>query len=504
MPGPENHKGHNEAGGSEPDSPDTPSHDIQSNGDSDGNEEELLERMRGDAVGDTMYSRRFVLQTLMRLSQQDEGPLSQELEDALCKVWDMSVSRELVALLLENDAIGLLMYAITGSDDVRLYEILIGMLGNMCAQVECVEQLTMNPDWIETLLKLATCMDTGMLLQLMRVYQYIMTHVMSGKEKFAIDFYICFAAFEGSSRHLGFILQQSVSDELLSATLKAINAVLASCAMVEEENAGTDLNLKPFADVFLVQELCDGVNSAFMRLMRDDQAKQADEVNGDHGDLPPSNEDTDAEEDADVGYSACAPKISCEVEIIQTYLNICTILVQLPEAQDGCLMDVYAPNIMNCLNRILLFLQQPMQLLPMGERQEEYLEDLAHICSRLKYFYHRDAFVNLLKIWSRLRQHIEDYNESNTGDNSSGDGFDTDEEDDVPREQYVENAFKLLRLMAYMLVKADSVVDLQEIIKVDKIENFMSSLKAEQDVIFSKAHERLSESLDKDQGSGQA
>jgi len=86
-----------------------------------------------------------------------------------------------------------------------------------------------------------------------------------------------FAAFENSDQNLGSILQQSVSDELVKAALKATNVVLASCALVKEENAKTTLILKPCAQVFFVQELCDGVNSAFLRLMRDDHAELADD-----------------------------------------------------------------------------------------------------------------------------------------------------------------------------------------------------------------------------------
>lgn len=349
-------------------------HGIQNNEDADdADENELLERMRGDAVGETMYSKKFILQTLMKLSQQ-HTTLELELEDDLCKVWDMSVAPEVVALLLENDAIELIMFAISSSEDVRLYEILIGLLGNMCAQVNCVEQLTAHPDWIEMLIKLTTCMDTCMLQQLMRVYQHVMAQVVSGKEQLAIDWYICFSACDSAAKNLGFILQQSVSDELLIAALKAINAVLASCALVEEENAQSNIQLRPFAEIFLVQELCDGVNNAFIRLMRDDLAKQADEIDGVMDDNEDANHDDDGDED-----ESSSPKISCDIEVIQTYLNICTILVQLPEAQIS--MDSYAPSIMFCLTRILKFLQQPMQLIPLGERQEEYLEDLAHICS---------------------------------------------------------------------------------------------------------------------------
>ncbi|KAM8714357.1 hypothetical protein ACLKA7_014482 [Drosophila subpalustris] len=458
-------------------------HGIQNSEDAaDAEEQELITRMRADAVDNTMYSKKFILQTLMTLSQQPEQTaLDEELEDDLCKLWDISVTPEVVAFLLENDVIELIASAISISEDVRLYEILIGLLGNMCAQVECVEQLTANAEWIEMLLKLTTCMDTCMLLQLMRLYQYVMAHVVSGKEQLAIDWYNCFAACDSSAKNLGFILQQSVSDELLIAALKATNAVLASCALVEEENAQSDHNLRPFAEVFLKQELCDGVNNAFVRLMRDDLAKQADEIGGEAGDQVTAEEDGEESND-----EPNTPKINCDIEVIQTYLNICTILVQLPEAQAS--MDLYASSIMYCLTRILIFLQQPMQLLPLGERQEEYLEDLAHICSCLKYYYDKGTFVHILNVWLILREHIENYAEYDEND------FDAYE--DEPRSQYEENAFKLLRLLGHMVIQVDASVIMTDIEEIDviKVELFRNALQADQDedALLHRAHQRLS------------
>jgi len=115
----------------------------------DAEEVELLERMRGDAVGDMMFSSQFILQTVLKLVElQSKSSLEQ--------VWDMSVSPEVVTLLLENEAINPIMYSLAGCKDV--------------------------------------------------------------------DWYVGIAVFENSAQNLGRILQQSVSDELLIAALKATNA----------------------------------------------------------------------------------------------------------------------------------------------------------------------------------------------------------------------------------------------------------------------------------------
>ncbi|KAH8370526.1 hypothetical protein KR093_003961, partial [Drosophila rubida] len=449
----------------------------------DVDEDELLRRMRADAVDNTMYSKKFILQTLMTLSQlPPQTTLEVELDDELCKLWDMSASKEVVDFLLEHDALYVIFSAIEASEDVRLYEILIGLLGNMCIEVECAQQLTSNPEWIEMLLRLSTCMDTCMLLQLMRVYQYVVIHVINGKEQLGINWYICFAACENSARNLGFILQQCIGEELLVAALKATNSVLACCALVEEENSETDLNLKPIAEVFLVHELCDGVNNAFIRLMRDDVDKQADEIVTNDAATNIYTVIPDGDEDEEDGKGT---NITCDIDIIKTYLNICSILVQLPEAQLS--MDSYASSISYCLTRILVFLQQPTQLLPLRARQEEYFEDLAHICCCMKYCYDKDLFANLLDIWIILRHHIANYAENDEND------FEAYE--DEPRSQYEENTFKLMRLLAHILITVDHDTMVKDIMEFGmvKSELLLCALNADQeeDVVLQSAHQRL-------------
>jgi len=100
-------------------------------------------------------------------------------------------------------------------------------------------------------------------------------------------------------------------------------------------------------------------------------------------------------------------------------------------------------------------------------------------------------------LWYRLKQHIDNY----TGSDPETNDFEEDEEEeeDAPKEQYVENAFKLLRLLACMVIKAENS-DLQEI-GDEKVQLFVSALKAEEnDAIFSKALECLSGSVDKETG----
>jgi len=117
---------------------------------------------------------------------------------------------------------------------------------------------------------------------------------------------------------------------------------------------------------------------------------------------------------------------------------------------------------------------------------------------RLKYFYHKEAFLNLLELWYRLKQHIDNYTGGSDPDANEFEE-DEEEEDDAPKEQYVENALKLLRLLACMVIKAENS-DLQEI-GDEKVQLFVSALKAgKEEAIFSRALECLKDKVAKESG----
>lgn len=90
-------------------------------------------------------------------------------------------------------------------------------------------------------------------------------------------------------------------------------------------------------------------------------------------------------------------------------------------------------------------------------------------------------------MWTTLRQHIEDYTEYDEND------FEAYE--DEPRSQYEENAFKVLRLLAHMFVRADVPILVRDIQEIDamKVDMFRAALQTEQvdDVLIQRAHQRL-------------
>lgn len=102
-----------------------------------------------DAIGETVYSKHWLFSTLTRLiqmvteqdSEEGEGliELSDELEEELCKVWDMAMNKDVAGFLQEFKTPDILLGVIAKSRNPRLTEICVGILGNMaCFPDTCV------------------------------------------------------------------------------------------------------------------------------------------------------------------------------------------------------------------------------------------------------------------------------------------------------------------------------------------------------------------------------
>ncbi|XP_057654900.1 protein saal1 isoform X2 [Diorhabda carinulata] len=56
-------------------------------------DEETVKKLRGDAIGDTLYSQSFVLKTLLKFSDLQ---WNDQVEEDLCFLWDMTVEKDLL------------------------------------------------------------------------------------------------------------------------------------------------------------------------------------------------------------------------------------------------------------------------------------------------------------------------------------------------------------------------------------------------------------------------
>uniref|UniRef100_A0A8P0NRT3 Protein SAAL1 n=2 Tax=Canis lupus familiaris TaxID=9615 RepID=A0A8P0NRT3_CANLF len=107
----------------------------------------------GDCIGSTVYSRHWLFGVLSGLIQivspentksssddeEQQMELDEEMENEICRVWDMSMDEDVALFLQEFNAPDIFMGVLAKSKCPRLREICVGILGNMaCFQEICV------------------------------------------------------------------------------------------------------------------------------------------------------------------------------------------------------------------------------------------------------------------------------------------------------------------------------------------------------------------------------
>lgn len=236
--------------------------------------DEDLEKMKGDAIGNTLYSERFVLSTLIKLTKLNVNLNDdEEFEKDLCSLWDMSIEKDVVELLLEHKVLELFSNIIKQTEDRRLTEILIGIIGNMCNLNETRVELCMNNDVIMPILDLISCTDTLTLIQLMRLLHTTLVFENSGDE---LIWFQHFKNCDNFVENLSYILSNSINKTLLINSLEALNAICAKFAIIDiqpsssinnENNENNDNTAHTFSDLFVQPSLLAGVNEAFATLL---------------------------------------------------------------------------------------------------------------------------------------------------------------------------------------------------------------------------------------------
>uniref|UniRef100_UPI00358E48F5 protein SAAL1 isoform X2 n=1 Tax=Myxine glutinosa TaxID=7769 RepID=UPI00358E48F5 len=141
-----------------------------------------------DAIGDTIYSKSWLLSVLSRVVEQAQVNstnkevvktdlvLDKELEDDMCKIWDMSMDEVVAAFLQKVNGISVLHGVIERSLSWRLIEICVGILGNMTCFLPCCLALNNDEAFIDFLLQLLGESDPPTLLETSRLILTCLSH----------------------------------------------------------------------------------------------------------------------------------------------------------------------------------------------------------------------------------------------------------------------------------------------------------------------------------------
>ncbi|XP_027708465.1 protein SAAL1 [Vombatus ursinus] len=139
---------------------------------------------RGDSIGTTIYSKHWlfgVLGSLIQLinpekttsreneEEEQHTEVDEEMENELCRVWDMSVVEDVALFLFEFNAPDIFMGVLAKTKCPRLMEICVGILGNMaCFQEICVS-ISNDKNIGQTLLHCLYDLDPPTLLEISRL-----------------------------------------------------------------------------------------------------------------------------------------------------------------------------------------------------------------------------------------------------------------------------------------------------------------------------------------------
>ncbi|XP_034235374.1 uncharacterized protein LOC117641823 [Thrips palmi] len=249
-------------------------------------DEQGAEKLKGDAIGNTLYSESGLLKTLISLSKFNDDAWSEQFEEQLCFLWDMTFEDDVIAVLLQHDFINLACQVIQTSSVPRLIEILIGILGNMSARKEVRIHLA-HSSTADILISLLATSDSLTLLQLVRLLNSCVWHVnrsshtndgeLQDEEKHLdlhaeVESWIALLKNNSGAlnEHLSFILKSSTNEELLQSTLELLNNL---CCTTSKNHY--------FSEFLSTSMLLEGLTEALHQLLDVGEEKEANVVWGD-------------------------------------------------------------------------------------------------------------------------------------------------------------------------------------------------------------------------------
>lgn len=429
--------------------------------------DELKDVFLVDAIGDTLYSKRFVLKTLLNLNKV-ESKLSEEFEKDLCTLWDMTIEKDVIKLLLEHNVLEIFSSLIQMSEDQRLVEILLGIIGNMSTLSETREALCSQPDVMIPIIDLIDCSDSLILLQLMRLFHTSLVFDNIGDE------YIWFQHFRCADQFVdkfAFLLSNSMTKSLLITAYEALNAICTKFAVIEIQPEIADSS--GFRDVFVKPNLVSGVIEAFKQMLPD--MPRIPDAAG-----PPTTT-TDSEQlqanNSNIEDDISAPTKRTQ-RIMNLFLDINVILSQYDSISQKC-YEPFLPQLMECLHKCLQPLCQPVYLLPLSSNEQILIENVNELIQALDDPFDGSIFQQMITIWSLIEQHLAKLTKKQNEKKSEWDAEDGDGDCDDYEEE-VSGIDVNMTILEYLTRTSKNATqdDIQLCIKSLSQETIMSLCKA--------------------------
>lgn len=203
------------------------------------------------------------MNTLLKLGQLSKDlQEEEEIERDLCSLWDMTIEKDVVVFLLEQEVLELFAGIIKATEDKRLTEIVVGIIANMCNIQETREQLEQQEGTVKVILELTSCVDSLTLEQLMRLLAVVFVKM---KEESIMFWYEHIFKSDQFINNICFILASSANNTLVLQTMETLNAILAKFALLEI----SDGLLPSFEKVFVKPSIVAATIEAYQTLHKE-------------------------------------------------------------------------------------------------------------------------------------------------------------------------------------------------------------------------------------------
>lgn len=199
---------------------------------------EAEKTLEADKIGETVFSRHWVFQCLLKAikvvenenssGESEELPpqevileLDKEAEEELCTLWDMAANSDVAHFLHEYKAFEIFLQIIATSRSPRLVEILIGILGNMAVFPDLSLALSHDEGILRIAMQLLGGTDSPTLIQVLRLCQTCM----SNEESLPL-WLDAIRSSDSCLSNITFILENSMNEELLKLSMQVLDCVL--------------------------------------------------------------------------------------------------------------------------------------------------------------------------------------------------------------------------------------------------------------------------------------
>ncbi|XP_070565432.1 protein saal1-like [Ptychodera flava] len=201
------------------------------------------ERLHAVIIKDTVFSKHWVFTTLMTLikeagkedpdggegesstteekepATQDDSEnstnvapieLDKDLENELCRLWDMSMNKEVAIFLHQWKMVDILIRVIETTNAPRATEICVGILANMACNEEIVVDISNREELITVVLALLECSDPPTLIETTRLIYTCVSNTQS-----ATHWLAALKKISSIPTTICFILQSSTNNDLI-------------------------------------------------------------------------------------------------------------------------------------------------------------------------------------------------------------------------------------------------------------------------------------------------